>query len=323
MQPLHPTSAFLGVAIGDALGVPFEFMERENLKNAPIANMCGYGTHNQPRGTWSDDTTMTLCLAESLLNGYDLQNIATLFVKWVSENYWTAHNEVFDVGVTTGNSLLQLEELLKNNEIETLAHLNTLEVNCAKRNNGNGSLMRTLPLLWYIKGKPINEQWQLVWQVSALTHRHIRAGMCCLIYLKLAEYLLFGHDKITAYQRMRKDIIKFWQVIQFSDSEQQHFSRFIDNDISDLITDNLRTSGYVIDTLEASLWCFLHYDNYHDTVVEIIRLGDDTDTCGVVVGGLAGLYYGLNGIPSHWISTLARSKDIIKLSWQFANIYHE
>ncbi len=318
MQPYHPISAFLGVAIGDALGVPFEFMERSSLKNARIEQMYGYGTHNQPQGTWSDDTSLTLCLAESLLTGYDLANMAQLFVQWMLQAYWTAHNEVFDIGFTTSHAISQLATLLAENKQDQLAHLYQYG---QEIDNGNGSLMRILPLLWYIKGKPIAQQWQLVLQVSALTHRHIRAGMSCLIYLKFAEYLLLGQDKLIAYQQTQQDICQLWQEIDFCPQEQVHFQRIIHNDICQLDTQQLKTRGYVIDCLESSFWFLLMNNNYQNTVVGIIKMGKDTDTCGAIVGGLAGLYYGLEDIPSHWLDKLARKDDIIKLGKKFAYVY--
>ena len=93
--------AIMGVAIGDAVGVPFEFRSREDMEENPATDITGYGTYNQPHGTWSDDSSLTFCLAQSLIQGYDIKDMSEKFIKWRDEAYWTAHNEVFDIGKTT------------------------------------------------------------------------------------------------------------------------------------------------------------------------------------------------------------------------------
>ena len=103
-------SALLGVAIGDALGVPVEFKPRSYLQKQPVKDMIGYGSHNQPLGTWSDDSSLTFCLVESLITGYDLKDLANRFVNWYETAYWTAHNDVFDVGIATSQAIWHLKQ---------------------------------------------------------------------------------------------------------------------------------------------------------------------------------------------------------------------
>jgi ADP-ribosylglycohydrolase len=312
------TNALLGVAVGDAIGVPFEFRSRKAMLANPAEDIIGYGTHAQPPGTWSDDTSLTLCLAGVLKNGYDLESIAQSFVDWRFKDLWTARGEVFDIGITTEKSIRHLKDLLA---VEDLEEIKNLRYYSDESQNGNGSLMRILPLLFYIKGKPIDEQWVTIWEISALTHNHIRAAMCCLIYLKLAEYLLEGQDKTEAYQNTRRDIAAFWGDLQFAERERIHFARMIQQDIREADMDSLQTSGYVIDSLEASLWFFLQRDNYRDIVIDIINMGEDTDTSAAIAGGLAGLYYGAETIPQQWLSLLARSQEISILGEQLYQRY--
>lgn len=179
MKSNKAIDALLGIAVGDALGVPFEFSSREKMKAHPVADMVGYGTYNQPAGTWSDDSSLTFCLAQSLADGYDLKDIALKFINWKNENLWTAHGEVFDIGITTATSIGRLERIINNNELN---ELKILKYSGDEYENGNGSLMRILPLVFYIHGKPIQEQFEIVWEISALTHRHIRAAMSCMIF---------------------------------------------------------------------------------------------------------------------------------------------
>jgi ADP-ribosyl-[dinitrogen reductase] hydrolase len=310
--------ALIGVAVGDALGVPFEFSSREKMKDNPARDMVGYGTYNQKPGTWSDDTSLTLCLAESLAEGIDLMEISKNFIRWRDEDYWTARNQLFDIGVTTSRAISRLKKIIENNDIELLENQ---KFHGDAYENGNGSLMRIIPLLFPIINWPISDQFDLIWKVSALTHRHIRAAMSCLIYLKLAENIISGMDKEQSYQKMRKDISSFWNEIGFSEKEQLNFTKLVQNDIKDVPIDDLRTGGYVIEVLESSIWFFMKKGSYCDTVLSIINLGHDTDTAGAIAGGLAGLYYGADSIPSGWLDQLARKDDILLVANQLSDRY--
>lgn len=310
MKGNKATDALLGVAIGDAVGVPYEFSSREKMQNNPAIGMIGHGTYNQPKGTWSDDSSLTFCLAESLVGGYDLKDMSEKFIRWVDQAYWTAHEQVFDIGITTSIAISRLREII---EEEDLDELKQQKHYGNDRDNGNGSLMRIIPLLFYIKGKPIKEQFDIVWEVSALTHRHVRAAMSCMIYLKLAENLLEGKNKIEAYTEMRGKIADFWKEMDFPDKERKHLNKLIQNDIRDTHIDDLKTGGYVIEVLESSIWFFLNKETYKDTILSIINLGHDTDTSAAIAGGLAGLYYGQKGIPEDWVASIARLDDIVEL----------
>ena len=303
-------NALLGVAMGDALGVPFEFKRSYRMKENPAVDMIGHGTHNQLAGTWSDDTSLTLCLAHTLTKGYNLLDIAEEFIAWRYESRWTARGKLFDIGLTTAKAIAQLKSFIDHDVPEAIATQKGLGDD---RENGNGSLMRIMPLLFYIKGKDISAQFDIIWEVSALTHRHIRAAMSCLIYLKLGEYLLAGKEKIEAYEQMRQDVLAFWQTSNFPTEEQTHFEKSVIQDIREVPRAELRSGGYVIEALEASLWCFLTEDSYAKAVFSVINLGHDTDTTGAITGGLAGLYYGMHEVPQRWHDLLARRNDIVQL----------
>lgn len=304
-------NALLGVAVGDALGVPFEFRSRAEMQDDPATRMIGHGTYNQPMGTWSDDSSLTFCLAESLTKGFNLKDIAIQFIRWRNEAHWSARGEVFDIGITTSRAISRLEEIVVSEDHSQA--LIQLKEGALESDNGNGSLMRIIPLLFYIKDKPIREQFKTVWEVSALTHRHIRAAMSCLIYLKLAEKLLEGKNKTTAYSEMQSEIAAFWETIDFPEEERLHFNKIIQNDIRETSIKDLKSGGYVIEVLESSLWFFLQEESYEDTILSIINLGHDTDTSAAIAGGLAGIYYGEEGIPEFWLVALARYEDIVDL----------
>ncbi|QCE40740.1 ADP-ribosylglycohydrolase family protein [Psychroserpens sp. NJDZ02] len=319
MKPVAITNMFLGLALADALGVPVEFKSREYLYKYPVNSMLEFGTHNQPAGTWSDDSSLTFCLAESLIKGLNLSDIATSFIKWRHAQLWTPHGSVFDIGMQTRKSIDRLQGMIADEDFEGLQ---LLKYDADEYSNGNGSLMRILPLLFFIKGKSIKQQFDIVWEVSALTHGHIRSAISCLIYLKFGEYLIEDNTMRQAYVLMQNDIKLFFTEEALSDYETIHFKRLIENDISLLVPTKIKSDGYVINTLEASFWCLLTTDSYQESVFKAVNLGGDTDTTAMVVGGIAGLVYGLESVPKQWIDSLARKDDIVDLSNQFFNRYN-
>ena len=294
-------SGLFGVAVGDALGVPVEFKSRNTLRENPVLDMMGYMCWNQPPGTWSDDSSLTFCTAESLCNGYDIENMALLFVKWMQEGYWGAHHKVFDIGGSTRYSLARVVQ----------GESARFSGNFFAEDNGNGSLMRILPLPFYLqKETDIEVIYKKVKEVSSITHAHFRSGFACFIYVMYCLEILKGTDKIEAYKNMQKIVSDFLSDKQFNPSEIQLFGRILKNNITDYPENEIESSGYVLHSLEASFWCFLNWNSYEETVLKAVNLGGDTDTTGAITGGLAGMYYGIENIPKKWISVLARKNDI-------------
>ncbi|WP_370635829.1 O-acetyl-ADP-ribose deacetylase [Flavobacterium sp. JAS] len=294
-------SGLFGLAVGDALGVPVEFESRSYLKKNPVCEMIGFGTHHQSAGTWSDDSSLAFCLAESLSNGYDLKDIARNFVKWYSTELWTPHGQVFDIGIATRHAI---QNIAKGYE----PHL------CGgfyEEDNGNGSLMRILPLVFYLQEeKDIEVIYKKVKEVSSITHAHFRSVFACFIYVVYCLEILNNIDKIEAYKNMQKIVSDFLSDKEFNAVEIQLFDRILKNNIAEYPENEIHSSGYVLHSLEASLWCFLNWNTYEATVLKAVNLGGDTDTTAAITGGLAGMYYGIDNIPQKWINALARKNDI-------------
>lgn len=301
-------SVLLGLAIGDAVGVPYEFRSREIMQKNPATDMVGYGTYNQSPGTFSDDSSLTFCLAEALTHGFDLQEIANNFIKWVEEDYWTAHGEVFDIGIATHEAI---SNLMNGDSPE-------MSGGDDEYSNGNGSLMRIAPLLFYLSDKPIQERFELTRLVSGITHRHIRSVVACFFYLEFARFLVEGLEKQDAYMKTQVQVSAFLKTIKIPDSELELFDRLMHSDISQEPISSIESSGYVIHTLEASIWCLLTTETYQDAILKAVNLGKDTDTTAAVTGGLAGLLYGVEGIPDSWLNQLAKRDEIEDLSERMA-----
>lgn len=309
-----------GFAVGDALGVPVEFNSRMYLANNPLIDMMEYGSHNQPKGTWSDDSSLTFCLIEMLCEGYNIDKLANRFLNWRNYGYWAAHGEVFDIGIATNLAIQNIE----NGTPPLLAGA------YSEMDNGNGSLMRILPLVFYIKDFNVEKRFDIIKEVSSVTHRHIRSILACFIYLEYARCLLNNETKEESFYKMRKTINDFLNLNPIcSQKEMDIFHRVLGNkkdnyetiNFLELTENEINSSGYVLDTLEASLWCFLTTETYKDAVLKAVNLGKDTDTTACVTGGLAGLYYGYEQIPNEWIQVLAKKEDIEKLCNKFAMKY--
>ncbi len=297
----------IGTAVGDALGVPLEFEPRAKLKASPVTDMLEFGTHKQPKGTWSDDTSLMLCLAESIVEGLDLNKLAQKFIAWKNDNLWTAHGWVFDIGIGTRLAIERLED----------GELPELAGGFEEMDNGNGSLMRILPLVLYSKDLEINQRFEWTKKVSSLTHAHVRSVMACFYYLEFAKKIIEGKDKFQAYLELQKELVVYFESRKINPLQIQKFNRLLFDDISKVEEDNIKSSGYVIDTLEASIWCILTTDTYKDAVLKAVNLGHDTDTTAAVTGGLSGLIYGFESIPKEWQYAVARKEDIIRLSTRF------
>ena len=301
-------SALFGVAVGDALGVPVEFKSRQEISRNPVTDMTGYGSYDLPPGTWSDDSSLTFCLAEALTQGFDVKLIGQYFVSWHREAFWTAQGEVFDIGNATRAAI----DRLANGTPSAMAGLSD------EASNGNGSLMRILPLMFYLSGKPLTERFELTRQVSSITHAHIRSVIACFYYLEFARQILEGKAKFEIYRDLQRVVSEHLSALLIDPAEVVVFDRLLKYDIHRLTGSEIRSSGYVIDTLEAAVWCLLTTDSYPEAVLRAVNLGQDTDTTAAVTGGLAGLLYGYDAIPASWLTQILRKEDIADLAERLA-----
>jgi len=297
----------LGLCVGDALGVPVEFKDRSYLSQNPLNDMIGYGTYSQLPGTWSDDSSMVFCTMDSLCRGYSIIDIASNFLKWREESFWTPFGIVFDIGISTNNAILKFK-----NSRDPIKSGNSDE-----KSNGNGSLMRILPLAFSIHDESIKNRFEIIKDVSSITHAHIRSVLACFIYIEITRLLITGMDKYTAYYEAIVSLNDFFITNNIEPEEINLFKRILDGQIQTHDKNLISSSGYVIDSLEASLWSFLTTSNFKDAVLKSINLGGDTDTNGAITGGLAGIHYGFDSIPPIWTRKLARIKDILNLTEKF------
>lgn len=299
---LEKTKAvMLGHAVADALGVPVEFCRREKLAAKPIKDMEGFGTYPFPKGCWSDDTSMSLCVLESLTkNKIDYEDIMNNFGKWYFKDEFTPTGEMFDVGNACSTAI---EKYFKDKLPFNQCGLKD------EYSNGNGSLMRIHPMALYLYTRDdftLEEKLEIIHNTSALTHAHERSKIGCGIYSFVLWELLKEPDKINIFEGLKKAMLFYRDYPEF-----QKYSRIFEKPFVISKQEEIYSTGYVVYTLEAALWCLLTTTSYEECVLKAVNLGDDTDTVGAVAGGLAGALYGYNSIPTKWLEVLKR-KDYIE-----------
>jgi ADP-ribosylglycohydrolase len=300
-----------GALVGDAVGVPVEFRSRAELQRDPVTDMREFGTHRQPKGTWSDDGALTLCTVDSLVTGqFDPVDLGARFVAWYQEGLWTASGGVFDVGVTTAAALGRI--------------MNGVAAEVAggdgPTSNGNGSLMRILPIALRFARLETAELLRRVHVGSAITHRHLRSQMACGLYALVVQRLLKLDSPQDALANGLAAFRDFYSRDPVWAVELHHFQLLLAGDLAKREERDIDSGGYVVHSLNASLWCFVRTGNYEECLLKAVNLGDDTDTTGCVAGGLAGLYYGLEAIPSRWREAMARKQEVNDLFARFVAI---
>jgi len=288
----------IGLAVGDYLGMPVEFCKPFQVKNFYPNGLepkpCTRGNSSYPAGFYTDDTALTICLAESLIEkGFDTKDQFLRYKKWLMEGYATPFNDrAYGVGQNTLRQLLtgdpdNLTTKLKNNE----------------KQGGNGALMKCSPVgLRYYK----NEK-ELVEKTIAstiITHNNEVAVWGCIAHNLFIGYSLRGYSKETFIER-------FLTTCQNCPAKLQEALRI---DFNTLDEHSLSTTGYSLNTSIISLYCFLKTDTYEDCITKAIFLGGDTDTQGAVAGSLAGTYYGSSNIPKIWQRQLLNRDRIEKLA---------
>ena len=304
MITLEQTKAvMIGHAIGDALGVPVEFCDREELIDNPVIDMRGYGTYPVPAGSWSDDTSMSIAALDSLANGtLNPNEIMDNFVEWVEEGKYTPTGTSFDIGRTCLQAIRTY--LISNNTSEC--------GQVGEYSNGNGSLMRIHPFALFAiaKGMTLGKSLDIVREGSVLTHAHLRSIYGCGIYSMVLWDILRGADKSQIPSAIENAAVLFDGMYP---EESDHYEWAFYKKLATKTEDEISGSGYVVNTLEAALWCLLTTNSYKECVLKAVNLGEDTDTVAAIAGGLAGALYGYDSIPQEWKDTLIKREYLESL----------
>jgi ADP-ribosyl-[dinitrogen reductase] hydrolase len=281
----------LGLACGDAVGTTVEFKARGSFP--PVTDMVGGGPFGLQPGEWTDDTSMALCLAESLLenDAFDVKDQINRYVRWWKEGYLSSTGRCFDIGTTVSDALRRYEQTGDPYSGSTY-----------HRSAGNGSIMRLAPVPMFYQSD-LDEVIHYSAESSKTTHGTKEAVDACKLFGVMIALALGGssiEELLTGTQAFLEP-----QTLAPSIRDIQA-GTYKDKPESEILG-----SGYVVKSLEAALWCFFHTDSYQEAVLKAVNLGNDADTTGAVVGQLAGAYYGIQSIPKAWLEKLAM-RDLIQ-----------
>ena len=323
--------SLLGMAVGDALGASVEFRPREYLLQHPVTDMAGGGTWSLQAGQWTDDSSMALCLAASLItcktfNPYDQM---VRYKWWYKHGYLSAVGKCFDIGASTRNALEEFSHrqqyLKKYYNCKTEDEVDRLplylikharfDYHCGAADNaGNGALMRLCPIALVYHREPTLAV-ELAGKSAAVTHGDARAIDANRYYSALIVAAVRGESKAELLSP------------HFYTQHRQWFGeKALHTDILAIAAgsykrpngydDGIRGKGFVVQSREAALWAFWSGRDFHEGALKAVNLGDDTDTTAAIYGQLAGAFYGYQGIPKHWLDKLyARSLLVCTARW--------
>jgi len=282
--------ALLGLATGDAVGTTLEFKRPGSFE--PINDMVGGGPFMLEAGEWTDDTSMALCLASSLIEkGFAPTDQMVRYIKWRDKGYMSSTGSCFDIGYTTTTALDRFN-------YKSGAYCGSTNPQDA----GNGSLMRLVPIPMYY-ANDIDEAINRAGDSSRVTHGAETAVDACRYFSSLIVKILNGMDKEEA----------------LNDSFEQTLCLEIDEiakgSYKEKNPPEIKGTGYVVESLEAALWCFYTTDNYRDAILKAANLGDDADTTAAICGQIAGAYYGMDGIPVEWLDKLSMVNEIEEMAF--------
>ena len=282
------TGMLVGLAIGDALGAVLEFQDAREPNNY-ITKYTRGGEHNVSLGEWTDDTSMALAMAKSLLEKkcFDANDIMSKFLKWYKGGEYSPRGKCFDIGGTTAIALSSyLEEVVKDEYI-----LQPYRGRTSKDTSGNGALMRLAPVI--IIAKDRYHAIQLAVQQTLLTHG---SNTCVDYSVMLAEELYHGYD-IIRYQKHKLPL--------------------------DIPREKVMSGGYVKETYECAWWAFQTTNSFEDCVIKAVNRGYDADTVGAVAGMIAGRYYGHSNIPSHFKDDLMWHDELYKTAFDLSKMEYK
>jgi len=285
----------LGMAVGDAIGTTVEFKPRGTFP--PVTDMMGGGIFRLKPGQWTDDTSMGLCLATSLVEkeGFDPLDQMQRYLHWCEDGYLSSTGTCFDIGSTVRHALNHFRETGEPYSGST-----------DSMSAGNGSLMRLAPVaLFYAPDRAMASSYAV--KSSRTTHAAVECLEACSLFAEMLVMALDGLDKNSILFENASKLFGSPKITAIAKGAymQKHAGQ-------------IKGSGYVIDSLEAALWCFWKSSNYSEAVLAAANLGDDADTTAAICGQIAGAYYGQSGIPASWLEILYMRDEIIRLAERLA-----
>ena len=297
-EKMRYQGCLLGLAVGDALGTTVEFKSPGSF--TPLTDIVGGGPFGLEPGEWTDDTSMALCLAESLIksNGFDPKDQMERYCKWYREGYMSSNGRCFDIGRTVLAALTDFEKTGDPISGPTDSH-----------SGGNGSIMRLAPVPLLYANFP-EKAIELSGKSSVTTHGTIACVDACRYFGGLIVGAVKGASRKQLLSPGYRPDGRSWT----KDDLVQEIFEIAEGRYKYKEPPEIKGTGYVVKSLEAALWAFCHSTSFEDGCLLAVNLGDDADTTGAVYGQIAGAFYGVNDIPDHWLEKIANRELIEELA---------
>jgi ADP-ribosyl-[dinitrogen reductase] hydrolase len=292
-----------GGIIGDLMGVPVEFKQRGTFH---VQDVTGYGTYNQPPGTWSDDTSLTLCLVENIIEKGDTKTLMNKFVRYMEQGYLTPFGEMFDIGITTAEAVTNYKK-------------GVLPEHCGKTgefDNGNGTLMRIAPIVFVVMNElDFDKRKAWVQQYTEITHAHPRSIVGSIIYIEL----LLSLYRNNTLEAALKEVYSLLQSHLQDDlrAELNAYARIFEENFLKIAERDISSSGYIVHSLEAAIWCVGNSTTFKEAILRAVNLEEDTDTVAAITGAIAGMYKNMDEIPHEWLDKMIKKEEIDHLIMAF------
>lgn len=312
----------MGLAVGDAIGTTLEFKTRDSEN---ITDMVGGGPFQLEPGQWTDDTSMALCLGYALLKNYNVNDIQDSinwtteqlenYVDWYRNGYCSSNGHCFDIGGTTRTAL---QNFIRDGSLRNNDHF---------LDSGNGSIMRLAPIPIYYNANTVEEFTTLLYAAdlsSSCTHASELCRQSCVALSVILNQAINGPVELEGIEpditKNKTKLLKYWKdTWELFGVKNPLVLDILKGTYKNKTREQISSSGYVIDSLEASLWAFWNTDNFRDAILLAANLGDDADTVAAITGQIAGAFYGLDGIPDDWVQKIAKKDRILKLAEDLYN----
>lgn len=300
---LMPT--LYGGIVGDMLGVPVEFMKRGTYE---VTDVQGYGTYNQPPGTWSDDTSLTLCLIENMMEEGTMSGLMKKISAYQDHAYLTPHNKMFDIGRTTAESIDRFKSGIP-------------PENCGGNSvydNGNGAIMRISPIAFtLINNFNFIEKTEIIKRYTKITHAHPRSIVGSIIYIELLLRLYHNNSLSQGIVDIKELFQESFDENHIYLEELKHYQRIFAEDFFNTPREKIASDGYIVHSLEAAIWSLGTSSSFKEAVLKAVNLGEDTDTVASITGSLAGMHYKIDEIPIDWLNKIVKKQEIDDLIDRF------
>ena len=282
--------SLVGLAVGDAVGTTLEFTPPEHVE--PIDDMVGGGPFGLKPGQWTDDTSMALCLAKSLVatKGFDPVDQMRRYCAWLSDGYMSSTGTCFDIGFTTSDALTRFQATDD-------PYSGSADPNAA----GNGSIMRLAPVALFFSPDE-----DAVREHAALSSRTTHGAAECIDACEILATLINRALAGASREQLLEPVAGEWSSVGIAS--------IAEHDYRTKSAEEIRGTGYVVESLEAALWCFYTTDDFRSAILRAANLGNDADTTAAICGQVAGAFYGYSGIPEYWLGQIAMHDEIVSLA---------